>query len=164
MRRLKSKVRSESDCCAAADGGALLGGFVAQASLVPALEEVADTRRDECSGERRPYAVAGSDLRTVGGQGEIRIRAEVSGDFLGLQFIDIQFSGQQGRVIELEAVLDLFPGPDLRWRRGGRLRRSLRECAHRDQHRGHCGIEIYPAHQNSVLASVCNARHNDIMG
>ena len=34
--------------------------------------------------------MAGSDLRAVGGEGEIGIRAKVSGDFLCLQFVDVQ--------------------------------------------------------------------------
>ena len=76
-----------------ADGGALLGGFVAESALVAALEEIADAGGNEGSGKGLPHTMAGSDLGSVGGQREVGIGAKVGRDFLRLEFVDIQPTG-----------------------------------------------------------------------
>src|ERR1700686_1177409 len=74
---------------------------------------------DEGARDRRPYPVAGSDLGAVRREREVGIRAKVGGDFLCLEFVDIQPAGLKGRIVQLEAVFDSFPSPDLsrRWKR-----------------------------------------------
>ena len=68
--------------------------------------------------------MARNDLSAVGGQREVGVGAEVRGDFLCLEFVDIQSAGLQRRVVQLEQVLDRVPGPDLG---RGRLERAERQ-------------------------------------
>ena len=75
-----------------------------------ALEELADARALKRAGERLPDAVAGSDLRAVDGQTELRIGTQKGGNFLRPRFLHIEGIGLQGRIRGFEFVADLRPG------------------------------------------------------
>ncbi len=57
--------------------------------------------------------MAGADLGSVCCKREAGIRSQMRGDFLGLQFVNVQLRCQQRRVTEFEMLFDRIPVPDL---------------------------------------------------
>src|SRR5215472_12633151 len=104
------------------DYGALLGALITEIPLVAALEQIADSRRDESAGKRLPHPMARRDLGSIRGKAEVGIRAEMCSDFLRLQFINVQSSRQQGRVVGLKHAFHSVPCPNLGRRRSSGLR------------------------------------------
>ena len=47
------------------------------------------------------------DLGAVGRDGQLRVRAQIRSDLLGLRFLDIQLVREQVRIVLIEAVADL---------------------------------------------------------
>ena len=142
-----------------ANRGALLGSFEAKSALVASFKKIAHARRNECSGKGSPDATTWRDLCSVCRQSEVRIRPQVRRDLLSLQFVYIEFSGQQRRILYFEAIFDLLPRQDhyAGWRLST-LRRVLGAQGPRAQ-RHYCDyIQNLPTHQNFISSPVRRVR------